>query len=242
MTVMSRGPSALNRAALRAERVKYEELGFAVINDAIPASTVEELREEVNLFSADSVTRGGVRNLLHRSQRLRQESEQGVASQLAQEILGPEARPTKLTLFDKTPAANWAIRWHQDLTITVRERREVVGFSAWSLKEGILHVRPPISVLRGVVALRLHLDHTPATNGALRVLPGSHRLGRLDRETVLRLRESTSELVCEVASGGIMLMSPLLLHASSKSVSPAKRRVLHFEYSAEPLPGELEWA
>jgi hypothetical protein len=39
-----------------------------------------------------------------------------------------------------------------------------------------------------------------------------------------------------------MLMSPLLLHASSAAAFPDRRRVLHLEYSAARLPGDLAWA
>jgi hypothetical protein len=30
--------------------------------------------------------------------------------------LGDRAAPAKALLFDKTPAANWKVSWHQDLT------------------------------------------------------------------------------------------------------------------------------
>jgi hypothetical protein len=37
-------------------------------------------------------------------------------------------------------------------------------------------------------------------------------------------------------------MSPLLLHASSRSQNPGHRRVLHIEYAAFSLPPELQWS
>jgi len=220
----------------------YRQKGFAIVQRLLSDRVVEELQGEASRLLRESISRGGARNLLQRSDRLRTEGETGRCSKLARRILGPGARPVKLTLFNKTPSANWLIRWHQDLQITVRERREVDGFTAWSIKEGVLHVRPPVEVLRDVVALRVHLDPTPAENGALKVLPGSHRLGRLSREEIAGCRERVQEVVCEVDRGGVMLMSPLLLHSSSKASSPSNRRVLHFEYSARALPGGLEWA
>ncbi len=236
-------PERMTALAMTEElRVRYGEKGFAIVENAVPAKIIGELEQESDRFLRADRRRGGARNLLHRSDRLRREGEQGVPSELARWILGPEARPTKLTLFNKTPSANWLIRWHQDLAIAVRERRDVPGFTAWSLKEGVQHVRPPVEVLDRIVAIRVHLDDTPATNGALRVLPGSHRLGKLTREAIAAERKSTPEIVCEVQRGGLMLMSPLLLHASSKASAPRRRRVLHFEYSAEALPGGLKWA
>ncbi|MEM7356529.1 MAG: phytanoyl-CoA dioxygenase family protein [Acidobacteriota bacterium] len=216
--------------------------GFVIVGAVVDATTVETLRCEADRMAEQSSTRGGSRNLLQRSELLARTAGTEPLLGLARELLGPRARPTKLTLFDKKPGANWKIRWHQDVTITVRQQREVTGFGAWSVKEGVPHVRPPASVLEGLVALRLHLDDTPKTNGALRVIPGSHLEGRLSRDAIGRLRQANPEVTCAVPAGGVMAMKPLLLHASSAADSPSNRRVLHFEYAAEPLPGGLAWA
>lgn len=53
----------------------------------------------------------------------------------------------KGTFFNKTQESNWKVAWHQDLTILVRERREVHGFGPWTVKAGIVHVQPPASVV-----------------------------------------------------------------------------------------------
>jgi hypothetical protein len=81
-------------------------------------------------------------------------------------------------LFDKTPATNWSLAWHQDRTITVAERIEVDGFGPRTVKSGLLHVMPPFEILRRRVTLRVHLDPVPMTNGPLLTAPGSHRFGR----------------------------------------------------------------
>lgn len=214
--------------------------GYAIATARVSAARLEGLRGEADRVFAESASRGGARNLLgRRFGALTAPSGEVVA--VAREVLGHAARPTKLTLFNKTPEANWVIRWHQDATIAVSERREVEGFTGWSVKEGLVHVHPPAEVLEQVLAVRLHLDDTPADNGALKVLPGTHRFGRLGRRRIAELRERIGEEVCELPAGGMMLMRPLLLHASSRASSPANRRVLHFEFSARPLPGGLDW-
>jgi hypothetical protein len=50
------------------------------------------------------------------------------------------------------------------------------------------------------------------------------------------------EVVCKVPRGGIMIMQPLLLHASNRTVNNNKRRVIHLEFSNRFLPGGLQWA
>jgi len=44
-----------------------------------------------------------------------------------------------------------------------------------------------------------------------------------------------------VPAGGLLLMRPLLLHASSPARRPGHRRVIHLEYAAGGLPGGLSW-
>ena len=58
------------------------------------------------------------------------------------QYLGSGARPVRAILFDKTPAANWGLGWHQDRTIVVRERHDVPEFGPWSRKGELQHVEP----------------------------------------------------------------------------------------------------
>jgi ectoine hydroxylase-related dioxygenase (phytanoyl-CoA dioxygenase family) len=138
-----------------------------------------------------------------------------------------EPFPVRAIYFDKTPQANWSVGWHQDLAIAVKQRREVPGFGPWSVKEGIPHVQPPAGILEKKLTVRLHLDDTKESNGALRVLPGSHRFGRLTSEQIEELKPKLTEVVCSVSAGDVLLMRPLLLHASNRALTPSQRRVLH---------------
>lgn len=97
----------------------------------------------------------------------------GPVGRLAAEVLGPAARPVRAILFDKSAAANWALAWHQDRVIAVRERIGVDGFGPWSRKHGALHVAPPFPLLARMLTLRVHLDPVPETNAPLLVAPGS---------------------------------------------------------------------
>jgi ectoine hydroxylase-related dioxygenase (phytanoyl-CoA dioxygenase family) len=45
-------------------------------------------------------------------------------------------------------------------------------------------------------SLRHHLDACGEENGALRVLPGTHRLGRVPEERIPAIRATTPEHVC----------------------------------------------
>ncbi len=108
----------------------------------------------------------------------------GAIGAVAASVLGPDCRPVRAILFDKTAAANWALAWHQDRTVAVRERVDVPGFGPWTVKDGMLHVAPPAAVLAGMATLRVHLDPVPADNAPLLVAPGSHRFGRVTQAEV----------------------------------------------------------
>jgi len=95
-------------------------------------------------------------------------------------------------------------------------------------------------MLESNFTIRIHLDDTDENNGALRVIPGSH-LGGIQRSETMDWR-TEKEVTCKVSKGGIMLMRPLLLHASSRTTSNKRRRVIHIEFSNKPLPASLKWS
>jgi ectoine hydroxylase-related dioxygenase (phytanoyl-CoA dioxygenase family) len=150
---------------------------------------------------------------------------------MAGEVVGQSAIPIRAPLFDKSPVSNWLVVWHQDTAVPIRNRREKPGWGPWSVKDGITYAHAPASVLREVVALRVHLDDSRHENGPLRVLPATHELGVLSDDQIHNLSEQITAVDCEVPLGGVLAMRPLLVHASSKSKSDQPRRVLHIEYA-----------
>ena len=151
--------------------------------------------------------------------------------QIAEGALGKPARPVGATLFDKSPQSNWLVVWHQDTALPLCDRRDVPGWGPWSVKHGVLYAHAPATALERVVALRVHLDDSTILNGPLRVLPGSHQHGLLDDPEIAQLARLVPSVDCLAASGSVILMRPLLVHASSKAMAPAPRRVIHIEYT-----------
>ena len=221
--------------------------GFVVVEDVFDSATVDTLVRElakarIDVLGSQRAGRVfGLRNLLNAVPATRDLANSDALKSLVNPILGNTARAVRAIYFDKHKNANWKVTWHQDLTIAVREKLDVEGFSAWSIKAGIPHVQPPLPILNNMLTLRVHLDHTDETNGALRVLPGTHRHGRLDATQIQHWKENQKVITCSVRRGGVMVMKPLLLHSSLPALEPEHRRVLHFEYSSVDLPGGLEW-
>lgn len=159
---------------------------------------------------------------------------------LLQRYAGPGFFCTKAIYFDKPPGSNWFVPWHQDLTISVDRKTDMAGFGPWTKKPGQYAVQPPLPILEQNITLRIHLDDTDASNGALKVIPGSHLAGVLRTEQLNR--HTYGEELCVAPQGAVMLMKPLLLHASDRSAGTKRRRVIHLEFSKAALPPGLQWS
>ncbi|WP_266157153.1 phytanoyl-CoA dioxygenase family protein [Dyella silvatica] len=156
-------------------------------------------------------------------------------------LLGDAFVAVQCNVFCKSPAANWLVAPHQDLSIPVLQRQLVAGWSGWSQKEGVLFVQPPCSILESLLIVRLQLDTDAEHTGPLEVVPGSHRLGRLSAAQI-REHAAKGRYRCVVPRGGAVALRPLLIHSSSKAVIPGHRRVLHFVFGPAALPSGLQWA
>lgn len=154
---------------------------------------------------------------------------------------GPAIRPVRAILFDKSATTNWSLGWHQDRTIAVTERSDTPGFGPWTVKSGIPHVAPPQSLLDRMLTLRVHLDPVDVDNAPLLIAPGTHRHGRIPESDVAAHVANHGTHACLAAPGDIWLYATPILHASDAATTPRHRRVLQLDYSADPLPGALEW-
>lgn len=226
---------------------ELDERGFVILPDFADLKTVAQLGEAVEkaLTSRNCHARGGsayaMRNLLQTIPAARSFSSSPEVKCLLKCVFGKDGFPVEGILFDKTTAANWKVGWHQDLTIPVCQREDRNGFGPWSVKDGVVHVQPPAFVLEQMLTIRLHLDDCNTDNGPLEVLPGSHREGRLDAAAIQRWRKRNDPASCVVPRGGAVVFRPLLLHASRSARRPDRRRVVHLEFAADPLPCGLKW-
>jgi hypothetical protein len=154
-------------------------------------------------------------------------------------VLGPRCGLVRGLYFDKPPDRTWALPWHQDRTIAVRDNRlPSQRFIKPTRKAGVHHVEAPGDVLAAMLTLRVHLDAATPENGPLRVAPGSHRA-----KGELTLGDGASELVL-AARGDVLAMRPLVAHCSGRSApgTSQHRRVLHLEFAGRRELGDgYEW-
>jgi len=203
--------------------------GYDIANGVISPQECDRLLEHIERLPLGS-GRAGVRGLMAYAW-VRSLSLDSRLTDIAERVRKRKLKPYKATLFRKTSKADWLVAWHQDTTLPIEKFVAGVGWSAPSTKAGRLFAQAPASALERIVALRVHLDASTATNGPLRVIAGSHTSGILGDSEIRELVRSSQAVDCLVGRGGVISMSPLLLHASSKLINDTPRRVLHIEYS-----------
>ena len=215
---------------MNSTRAEIEQHGFSIFPFLLSNDRIESITRDLEKSELQR-TKAGVRHAL-RYEAVRNLATDPKLLSAARDILDHEATPFRATLFDKSPHANWLVVWHQDTALPLRQRRDVPGWGPWSVKDGIAYAHAPASALSKVVAIRVHLDDSNSENGPLRVLPGTHVNGVLSDDAIEKLVRQTPAVACLVPAGGILAMSPLVVHASSKTQSPVPRRVIHIEYAA----------
>jgi len=220
--------------------------GYVIIPDVFTPSECDAILQCIDAAAQDKTTFRKSADLFAIRQFLKElpETQALILSDklksLISGLFGQGYFVSKSIYFDKPARSNWFVAYHQDLTISVDKKIELTGFGPWSAKQDQYAVQPPLSILEDNFTVRIHLDDTDAANGALKVVPGSHRKGIYRPETIDW--DVEAEHICPVPRGGIMMMRPLLLHASGRSTNDRKRRVAHIEFSKAALPGNLRWS
>lgn len=223
------------RPAIGGETNLFATQGFALVPEVFAGEACDAIA--ANLVSAAGV---GTRGLLSQSWC------QALARQLRSHPLlaafvPPYFVATQCTYFEKSRARNWLVSVHQDLSIPVAAQTGNSALLKWSRKEGALYVQPPDEFLERLVAVRVHIDDCDIDDGPLRVVPGSHVRGRLEPAAAVAARQTQGEVACSGSRGSVLVMRPLLLHASSKATGNSARRVLHFLFGPREIPYGLRW-
>lgn len=212
--------------------------GFEVLNDLYSS---EEIDEILLLLSSEKFeNKFGVREFLLNNPEIREKVFTENLKKLIN-LISPNCRKSiKSIYFDKPPNANWIVNWHQDLTINLTSKKEIENFINWRVKQERVVVQPNLEMLESIFTIRIHLDDCTKKNGALRVMEGSHKNGVVPISSWM-INKKGRETICEVQRGGVLVMKPLILHASRRTENQSNRRVIHIEFTAQELPEGLAW-
>lgn len=217
---------------------ELETKGYSISNIIFNNEEISYLVNLVEEFSSDF----SIRQLVHQIPEIQDVIFKNASFRdLFDSVCDEDYFLSKAIYFSKPPQSNWFVGYHQDMSISVKKRLDSVGFSNWTKKKNQLGVIPPYSVLDHVVTVRIHLDDADETNGALKVIESSHRKGFIRIDENFDKSKYGEEVLCTMKRGQVMLMKPMLLHASGKSISKNNRRVIHLEFCNQEIPmGWLE--
>lgn len=212
----------------------FKELGYLIGSKLISPREIETLIPEFTTSSGQRIfTSSGPLALPLVSSRM---------LDAVSTLSGVTAKPVRMIYFDKTAASNWSLGWHQDRTIAVQERIDIAGFGPWTKKQGVQHVEPPFDFIEKSITVRISIDESDAENGALEVIPRSHRLGKLSDSATNQIAGSGVAKLLKTEPGDVLFLSTPILHRSASSTSARSRRVIQIDYSWSNLPPPLEWA
>ena len=216
--------------------------GFALIREAVDAATVERLKLACQAaFAADDdlprarSSRGHVyaaRNLLQVVPEVQTFWQSGTLLRVLQSVLGDQFGLVRVLFFDKPPDRTWALPWHKDTAIAVKDNTlPSTHFSRPTTKAGVPHVIACDELLARMLTLRVHLDDVTDENGPLRVIPGSHVSSTSDGLGV------DAAVTIHATAGDVLAMRPLISHCSGASSPTTRRhrRILHLEFAADPV-------
>jgi ectoine hydroxylase-related dioxygenase (phytanoyl-CoA dioxygenase family) len=232
--------------SLEVNKAEVIENGFAILNGIFNDDEIANLIAIINNVETDRPTFRKTDDLFAIRQFFKELPAivPYVFSQKLKEVItalfGGGCFVVKSIYFDKPSLSNWFVAYHQDLTVSTDKKHATDGFSNWTVKQNQYAVQPPVEILQGNFTIRIHLDDADENNGALKVITGSHKQGIIAMKDFDYTKEK--ETICCVNKGGIMIMKPLLLHASGRTVSDKQRRVIHVEFSKAALPEPLGWS
>ena len=223
--------------------------GFCLLEQAVPAKSIASLLAACSrAFDEDSQgvrarsSRGHVyaaRNLIESIVEVTTVWQRDPLLSFLRQQLGTEFGLVRALFFDKPPDRTWALAWHKDTSVAVKDNSITSGsFSRPTTKAGVPHLIACDDVLKQMLTLRIHLDEVTDENGPLRVIRGSHRSSDSEGESL------DGAVDIHAAAGDVLAMRPLISHCSgpSKPGTTRHRRILHLEFAASStLPDGVQW-
>ena len=198
----------------------YTEIGFCIIHDVIGHREIDLLKNEMsnikscgsrNLILSNNVISVGAKILFKLNARAR---------------IGFGYNLSWVNYFDKNKNRNWQVPMHIDEMVPILDESVARnnGVTEFCIKDGQLYGKSSKVHMELTIAARLSLDDSHLDNGPLIVIPGSHLGNFKECETPLTTK-----------AGDVIVMSPLLMHASSKMKVCTRRRVMHYNFCSSEI-------
>ncbi len=216
----------------------FERDGFLILENHLEETTVEQI---LRIWRADPTLAEDVK------ENSNFKGEEGVGTRLAyrprlgEDAYGALARSARIIepmehIFDSSIQHYYTLNMQKD-----------PGTGGWEYHQDYgYHYKE--FFYPDFVSVMVALDPATRDNGCLRVVRGSHRLGRLEhepfgsqkianRERVALALEEMEEVHCEMSAGSVLYFHGNILHASNANLGNTSRWCLIFSY----VPSTNRW-
>jgi ectoine hydroxylase-related dioxygenase (phytanoyl-CoA dioxygenase family) len=205
------------------EKQQLDEDGYLVLHDWIEVDLLRKLRQRVeDLFAEEGEQAGAefksesgcrrLANLVDKGDIFRTIIAMPRLLEYVRHVLGPEFKLSSLNVRSASPHGG-AQPWHCDMAAVADDRGCWVCNSVWMLD-----------------------DFTPA-NGALRLIPGSHRWRRLPQLDLTDLfADHPRQVLVTGRAGTLVVVNAHLWHAGTANHTDRPRTALHAFYCRRDKP------
>ncbi len=209
------------------QRHDLDEHGYLLLRDFMTSSLLSAVRWRVDeLFEMEGETAGSEFKIEPQTRRLANLADKGeVFLQIIQtpeilecmkHVLGPEFKLSSLNARSANPNSNWVQPLHMDGGELPDEKGFFVCNSIWLL------------------------DDFTLVNGAIRIVPGSHRWRQKPQDILSDLAAAhPDEVLITGSSGTVVVMNSHLWHGATANRTGKPRRALHAYYTRRDKPQQL---
>jgi Phytanoyl-CoA dioxygenase (PhyH) len=206
------------------EQRQLDEQGYLVLPGFMEPGLLAALRGRIEELFAEEGDQAGAEfkqepqsrrlaNLVNKGEVFRQVIAMPAVLERVRHVLGPEIKLSSLNARSADAHSTWTQPLHADMGALPDERGYWVCNTVWMVD-----------------------DFTP-DNGSLRLVPGSHRWGRLPQEV---LADPTAahpeEMLVTGAAGTVVVMNSHLWHGGTANGTAAPRTALHAFYCRRDKP------
>jgi ectoine hydroxylase-related dioxygenase (phytanoyl-CoA dioxygenase family) len=207
-----------------AERAALDEQGYVLLEDAMGASLLHDLRARIHdLFAGEGDRAGHEFKTEEHAHRLANLVDKGDVFQRAivlprmlagvRHVLGPEMKLSSLNARSADPRSDAGQPLHVDMAAIADERGYWVCNTVWMLD-----------------------DFTP-DNGATRMIPGSHRWGKRPQDVLEDpMAPHPDEVLLLGRAGSIAVMNAHLWHGGTANQTASPRLAMHAFYCRRDKP------
>jgi ectoine hydroxylase-related dioxygenase (phytanoyl-CoA dioxygenase family) len=206
------------------EKRHLDEAGYLVLKDFVDAGLLERLRRCIEeLFQLEGESAGrefklepGCRrlaNLVDKGEVFREVIVLPRLLQYVRHVLGPSIKLSSLHARSVDPHGERGQPLHADMSAVADERGPWVCNTLWML------------------------DDFTADNGALRLVPGSHRLGRLPADCLADpSADHPDQILITGSAGSVVVVNAHAWHAGTANRTSRPRTALHAFYCRRDKP------